>query len=62
MNLSGTDGGSIPWEDRVPEGFGARTVGGVMVAEEVQAMVGGVADRPDEFGCEVLCPHHTVGS
>ncbi|MER5480299.1 thymidine kinase [Streptomyces sp. NPDC002734] len=36
----------------------ARTVGGVMVVEGEQVMVGDVANQPDEIGYEVLCRRH----
>ncbi|MGV9290552.1 thymidine kinase [Streptomyces sp. NPDC003719] len=36
----------------------ARTVGGVMVVEGEQVMVGDVAHQPDEIGYEVLCRRH----
>jgi thymidine kinase len=36
----------------------ARTVGGVMVVEGEQVMVGDVANQPGEIGYEVLCRRH----
>ncbi|MFJ8810020.1 thymidine kinase [Streptomyces sp. NPDC102490] len=36
----------------------ARTVGGVMVVEGAQVVVGDVAQSPDEIGYEVLCRRH----
>ncbi len=36
----------------------ARTVGGVMVVEGAQVVVGDVAQSPDEVGYEVLCRRH----
>ncbi|CAM5249308.1 Thymidine kinase [Streptomyces violaceorubidus] len=36
----------------------ARTVGGVMVVEGAQVVVGDVAHSPDEIGYEVLCRRH----
>ncbi|MDQ0406779.1 thymidine kinase [Streptomyces sp. NPDC000349] len=36
----------------------ARTVGGVMVVEGAQVVVGDVAQSPDELGYEVLCRRH----
>jgi len=36
----------------------ARTVGGMMVVEDAQAVVGDVNQSPDEIGYEVLCRRH----
>jgi thymidine kinase len=36
----------------------ARTVGGVMVVEGAQVVVGDVAVKADEIGYEVLCRRH----
>ncbi|MFE0805741.1 thymidine kinase [Streptomyces sp. NPDC058812] len=36
----------------------ARTVGGVMVVEGAQVVIGDVAQSPDEIGYEVLCRRH----